>query len=272
MGFADQSIMRSANVFAVMLLVVICCNVALLLFARAATREGELVVRSALGATRGRIVAQLFAEALVLGAVAAVVGLGAAQLVLRHWGVEFMERNLGPLPFWYDIRLSPLAVLYAVLLTVLGAAVAGVVPARRITRDLGARLRQGSSGGGGVRFGGIWTAVIVTQIALTVAFPAVAYVQQRETARIRSFDVGFASHEYLGTYLDMEAGADTAAHRARFASALEGLRRRVEAEPGVAGVTFVDRLPRDYHRERWVELDSPSGGAAPRDALPTTPR
>src|SRR5690606_24951799 len=63
------------QVFAMMLLVLVCGNVALLLFARAATRESEIVVRSALGARRRRIVMQLFAEALVLGGVAAAVGL-----------------------------------------------------------------------------------------------------------------------------------------------------------------------------------------------------
>jgi hypothetical protein len=65
----------AANAFMVMLLVLICGNVALLMFARAATREGEIAVRSALGASRGRIVTQLFAEALVLGGVAALIGL-----------------------------------------------------------------------------------------------------------------------------------------------------------------------------------------------------
>ncbi|MET0397272.1 MAG: ABC transporter permease [Longimicrobiaceae bacterium] len=252
----------SINVFVVMLLVLICSNVALLVFARAASREGELVVRSALGASRGRIVAQLFAEALVLGAVAAAVGLAAAQFALREWGVEFLERNLGPLPFWYDVRLSPAAVLYAGGLTLLGAAIAGVVPARKITRGLGARLKQGSAGGGGVRFGGVWTAVIVTQVAFTVAFPLTLYVQQREAMRIRSQDVGFAAGQYLGVRLDTDA-ADSAAHSARLAPALERLRQRVAAEPGVRGVTFVDHLPRDSHRERWIELDVPAGAADP---------
>ncbi|MQA91374.1 MAG: FtsX-like permease family protein, partial [Gemmatimonas sp.] len=79
----DLVFMFSIYFFAVMLLVLVCSNVALLLFARAATRESELVVRSALGASRSRIVMQLFAEALVLGGGAAAVGLAAAGFALR---------------------------------------------------------------------------------------------------------------------------------------------------------------------------------------------
>ncbi|HEX8452272.1 MAG TPA: ABC transporter permease [Longimicrobium sp.] len=258
----DMALMGSFNVFAVMLLVVICSNVALLLFARAAGRESELVVRSALGATRGRIVAQLVAEALVLGAVAAVVGLALAQLALRDWGVEFLERNLGALPFWFNLNLTPGTVLYACALTLLGAAIAGMVPARKITRGLGSRLKQGTGGGGGVRFGGVWTAVIVTQVALTVAFPAVTFTVQREAARVRSLDPGFASGEYLRVQLDSEVGADTAAQMARFAAAVGTLRQRLEAEPGVAGATFVDAVPLDHHNGRRIELDAPSGPSA----------
>ena len=67
-----------------MLLVLVCGTVALLLFASAATREGQLIVRRALGASRGRVIAQLFVEALVLGVVAATIGLGAAAFALRQ--------------------------------------------------------------------------------------------------------------------------------------------------------------------------------------------
>ncbi|HLL82476.1 MAG TPA: FtsX-like permease family protein, partial [Longimicrobium sp.] len=248
------------NLFALTLLVLICSNVALLLFARAASREGELVVRSALGASRGRIVVQLFAEALVLGAVAAVVGLGAAQFALRRWGVEFLEINLGPLPFWFDVSLTPRALLYAGGLTLLGAAIAGVVPARKITRGLGTSLKAGTAGGGGVRFGGVWTAVIVTQVAFTVAFPVSLFFQQHEGMRIRSHDVGFAAGEYLAMQLNTDA-PDSAAHAARLAPALERLRQRVAAEPGVRGVTFADRLPRDSYSGRRIELDAPAADA-----------
>ena len=160
------------------LLVLICSNVALLLFARAATRESELAVRTALGASRSRIVAQMFAEALVLGGVAAVIGLAAAHLALKNWGLPFLEVNLGRLPFWYDVSLSPATVLFALGLTVLGSAIAGVMPALKVTRRMGSRLKQATAGAGGLQFGGIWTAVIVVQVAVTVAFPAVVYVEQ----------------------------------------------------------------------------------------------
>jgi len=270
----DQAAMLSIPLFAVMLLVLVCGNVALLLFARAATRERELVVRSALGASRRRIVMQLFAEALVLGGVAAAVGLGAAWLALDRWGLDFLEVNLGRVPFWYDPRLSPATALYAIGLTVLAAVIAGVLPALKITRGLGAQLKEGTAGSG-VRFGGVWTAVIVAQVAVTVAFPGAVLLEQRELRRIQSFDAGFAAEEYLGVALEMDAaavapGADAEAARAaegaRYGAALEEVRRRVEAEPGVAGVTFVDRLPRMFHRERIVEIEGEA--AAPARTTP----
>jgi hypothetical protein len=148
-GQDDIGIFASIYFFAVTLLVLICSNVALLLFARAATRESEFTVRTALGASRGRIVAQLFAEALVLGGVAAVIGLAAAHLALNNWGLPFLEANLGRLPFWYDVSLSPATVLFALGLTVLGSGIAGVLPALKVTRGMGSRLKQATVGAGG---------------------------------------------------------------------------------------------------------------------------
>lgn len=263
-GPSDRKLMFAFNLFAIALLVLLCGNVALLLFARAATRESELIVRSALGASRGRIVAQLVAEALVLGGVAAVVGLGAAGIVLERWAPQFIAINLGTVPFWIEPHLSIGTVLYGIGLTVLCAVITGTLPAVRITRGLGARLKEGSAGGGGPRFGGVWTAVIVAQVAVTVAFPAVVFFERSEMNRISTFDVGFRSREYLALKLDADllpapSRADTVAQLVRFGAAYEALRRRVSAEPGVAGVTFVDRLPRDDHREALIELDDAAG-------------
>ena len=269
----DMLAMASITTFPIVLLALICGDVALLLFARAATRENELVVRSALGASRGRIVTQLFAEALVLGGVAAVVGLAAAQFALNRWGRGFLEANIGRLPFWYSFHLSAGTLLYAACLTVIAAVIAGVMPALKITRGLSSRLKQSTAGGGGVRFGGVWTAVIVAQVAMTVAFPAIVAFEQSQARHIQTFPAGFAAEEFVSVRLGTDSAAARAAsgaQQARFAATLEGLRQRVAAEPGVLGVTFVDRIPREYHDHYRVEVDdadvipdrAPVGGPA----------
>jgi predicted permease len=267
----EGGLLALSQVFALMLLVLVCGNVALLLFARAATRESEILVRSALGASRRRIVVQLFAEALVLGGVAAAVGLAAAHVALRQWGLPFLKANIAQLPFWYDLRLSPVTVLYACALTLLGAAIAGGVPGLKVTRGIGSRLRAGTTGGGGLQFGGVWTAVIVAQVAVTVAFPSIVLLEARERQRVRSYDVGFAADEYLAVELGIDAmpGADVdgdtaaaATHRARFATLVETLRQRVAAEPGVLGVTFADRLPRTNYLNHRIALDDSAPVAA----------
>ena len=259
-----KAMMGLTYFFVVALMVIVCSTVALLLFARAATRETEILVRSALGASRRRIVAQLFAEALVLAGVATVVGLAAAQLTLTIWGKPYLEMAWGAqLPFWIDFNLSPTAITYALALAMIGAVVAGVMPARKITRGLGTRLRAGTSGGGGVSFGGVWTAVIVTQVALTVMFPSVVMLVRSESKRVASYDAGFPTQEYLGVTLGVDDGQGEtltpetrAALDTRIRTSLEALRGRLEAEPGVGGVTFIDALPGDAHNARRAEVVS----------------
>ena len=260
----------SSNIPVVLLLLLICANVALLMFARAATRESEIAIRTALGASRGRIIMQLFAEALVLGGVAAVIGLVAANTGIRILlSVVISELAGTRLPFWFTASLSPTTILYALLLTVIGAIIAGVVPGLKVTRGMGARLQQTSAGAGGLQFGGLWTAVIVVQIAVTVAFPAVAWVTRAESTVIRSIVAPFAAEEYLSLRLEMDrseslgAPVDTsrAAAAQRFRAAFLELEARLQAEPDVAGVTYADLLPRMYHPHRLIEMDS--GGAAP---------
>ena len=256
------AVMGLTYLFVVALVVVVCSTVALLLFARAASRETEILVRSALGASRRRIVTQLFVEALVLAGVAAVVGLGAAQLALTRWGEPYLVAAMGRMPFWYDFNLSPMTIANALAFAVVGAVVAGVMPARKITRGLGTHLRAVTAGSG-VSFGGVWTAVIVAQIALTVALPAVVMLMRGENRRIASYDPGFAAEEYLGVTLRVDdalqetSTPDTAAARARAGTSLEALRQRLEGEPGVAGVTFVDVFPGEDHVYRRLEVSLP---------------
>ena len=254
--------MYSIYFFMAVLLILICGNVGLLLFARAATREADLVVRTALGASRGRIVAQMFAEALVLGSVAAIVGVTAADFALRTWGMVFLETNLGRLPFWFDLSLSPRTFAVAIVLTVAGAAIAGIIPALKITRGMGHRLKQTTAGSGGLQFGGVWTVVIVAQVAATVMFPAVVYMEQSLLRGVQDFDPGFASEQYLAVQIERDypvdggsnADAATRERNARLAATLEELRRRVAAQPGVSGVTFTEDLPTTNHPEKIIEM------------------
>lgn len=264
----EFGVLFSVYVFGLLLLVLVCGNVALLLFARAATRESDLIVRSALGANRGRIVAQMFAEALVLGGFAIVIGVVSSHFVLRNWGVEFLEVNLGRLPFWIDPRLSPATVLVAIGLTLFGSAIAGVIPALKVTRGMGSRLKQSTAGAGGLQFGGVWTVVIIAQVAVTVAFPAVVYMVNWQARRIQTFDAGFAAEQYLAVRLERDApliaandDAGREKQRAAFAATIEALRQRVAANPAVAGVTFVDELPRTAHADPLIELAGDSGGS-----------
>lgn len=265
-GGSELFVAWSSYGFFIMLVVLVCGNVALLVFARAATREGELVVRHALGASRRRIIAQLFAEALVLCGLSAAVGLAAAGFGVRLL-VRAIESNLGQrLPFWFHADLSLSTILYAVALTVLGAAVSGVLPGLKVTRGLEARLRQAAAGAGGLTFGGIWTLVIVAQIAVTLGFPIVAFNVRRDAVNTLTMTADFPAAEFLSARIALDRelllGSDTssagfAAHRQTIVRELE---RRLLGEPDVVGVTLADRLPRMDHPPRRIEVDA--GGAA----------
>jgi hypothetical protein len=126
--------LRLGQLLVTMLLVVIGTNVAILVYARTATRAGEIAVRSALGASRFRIVTQLFAEALVLSLSAAAVGIVVARLVLHKigsflTGIESLQR-----PFWWRYEISAGTVLYVAGLAVLAAIIVGILPALQATR------------------------------------------------------------------------------------------------------------------------------------------
>jgi predicted permease len=271
LSWVEKAILMSLNVPMLMLLVLICGNVALLMFARAATRETELAVRTALGASRGRIIMQLFAEALVLGSIATAIGLMAAtrglQWVMRIIEIDMLEGK--GLPFWIQPELSPITILYAIGLTVLGAVIAGVVPALKVTRGMGTSLQRASAGSGGMKFGGIWTAVIVSQIAVTVAFPFIALSARKDSAQVKALSAGFPAGEYLALRVEMDrepppgTSRDTsrAAFLARYRATVDEVERRLESEPTVAGVTFAEHLPMSYHQWRMIELDE--GGGAP---------
>ena len=274
-GSAAAGMVTLTAVFLVALMGVLCANVALLLFARAAAREGELAVRSALGASRGRIVFQLFAEALVLAGASIALGLAGAQAGLR-WAVGVLDalmRAQGrPLPSWIDGDLSPSTIGYAVALALTGAAVAGVLPGLGVTgRRARTHLQRLAGRGSGVRMGRVWTVIIVAQVALTVTLVPVAVALGRQTLELKGADLGLPAGDYLSVRLEMEGDegyADPDDPRwsgglARYRAGIRALERRVAAEPGVAGVTFAQRLPGSPHPRPAVEVEGAGGLALP---------
>jgi putative ABC transport system permease protein len=259
----------SINLLLVMLLFLVCSNIALLVFARAATREGEIAMRTALGAGWRRIVMQLVAESLILAAVSAAIGLLAAELVLR-WNFGFPK-------FGFADRsgLTAETVLYACALAAVAATILGVIPGLKVTRGLAGRLRQVGAGGGGFRFGGLWTVVVIGQIAFTMAFPW-SLIEARQTVEAADAlvrDAGIPVHQYLMFQLQMDNDGETglrdipgdsiraAAYLARFEAEYQELERRLEAEPRVESVTFADVLPTRAPWVRRIALDQGDGTA-----------
>lgn len=261
------------NLLSVLLVLLVCGTVALLMFARAATREREMLVRTALGAGRGRIMGQLFVEALVLAMVAAVVAVACAQVTWHSLFAMVMENVFGNrIPFWLHSSLSPRTLVYAALLTLMAAALAGVLPGLKVTRGLGTRLKQSGPGGGGLRFGGIWTVLIVMQVAVMAIVPTPVIAIHGDMAKwARAANTGLLPEQYLAATIAMDRdtapGATGAAFSARFTAATQELERRLEAEPGVAGVTVASVLPLMPHPFRQVDIDEEA--AAPADRRST---
>jgi predicted permease len=262
MGRLIRNVLYVVNGIFLMLLGVVCANVATLVFARTATRGWEITVRTALGASRGRIISQLFIEALVLASVAAVVGLILARVSLR-FGLDMLAGSEG-LPYWINDSLSWRTVLYTALLTLIGAAIVGILPALRVTKiNVQDALRNESAARSGLRFGGLWTTVIVVQVAITVAFLPLAAGGVFESNRFRQRAEGIGAEKYLiaGVAMDRENYAiDSATFTARVRASFEELERRLSTEPGVERVTFSDRLPVEDQFKYQIEVDTLTGG------------
>lgn len=251
-----------------LVLIVACANVATLVFARTVTREGEIAVRTALGATRRRIVLQLFTEALVLVSGATLLGILVARFALGRISRLFFVIQQSPQPpFWWNDSLSPTTVVYAMVLAVVGAVMIGVVPALKATGGaLQPRLGQLSAGGGGgIRFGGMWTVVIVFQVALSVAFLPLAVSRAGSTICAGSLEscgltaaeggagVDFAAEEYITAQLgrDPVVPPRTPEERAEFLEVsrrrFEEVRDRIAGDPDVLGVALASGLSAMNH-------------------------
>jgi predicted permease len=251
------------NLPALLVLSIACLSVGTLIYARTATREGEIAVRSALGASRTRIMSQLFAEALVLAAVAAPVGLIAADRALA-WGIESASSAEGGAPFWMTPGLRLSTILYAAGLAAVSAGMISVLPALKVTRArVQPHLANLGSGGATLRFGRVWTGAMLAQIALTAIGIPVALESVSQTMRKVEARGAFPSQEYLAARIDAvrpfeeENAPGLQERRTRTFKAFAA---RLAQEPGVVAVSYSDR-PAGTGAARFTEAEPSPGGA-----------
>jgi predicted permease len=260
--------MELMNLPFILFLVVVCANVATLVYARTASRSGEIAVRSALGASRRRLVLQLIGEALVLTSVATALGLGAAAFGMRRVMALFWEIQQTTPPFWFDPSLSWLTVGYACVLAVFAAVIIGGIPALKATgKSLRAQFVQSGAGGAGLRFGKVSTGVIVLQVALCVAFLPFAVQQGRTlipTAEKKA--ARFPAGEFLTGVVARQAVAadtkqDSVTTAQTFGARLSQVKARLMTEPGVTAVTFASRLPGFNHEVEDLQIENDTAKA-----------
>ena len=237
---AIQWLLRAAQLFVGALTVVVAINLAILVYARTVTRLGEMAVRSALGASRRRILAQLFMESLVLTGVGAAAGLGLARYALGV--IKALNDADGGLPYWINFDLSLGAYLFALGLAVMAAFIMGVLPGLKATRaGLSAHLHE-LHGRSGTRLGATWTTLIVAQVAVAVAvLPAAVFVASR-VIRMELAGAGFPVESIVAGYVGLSPDAPFL-DRERLAAQQRELLSKLAAEPGVTRVAFSSGMP-----------------------------
>lgn len=247
------------QLLALLVLLVACVNISMLLLVRTTARARELSIRAAIGASRMRIVAQLFVEAFLLALVAAGGGLLIADVAAGR--LQFITEQLPP---WMDLGVTWKTALGALLLAAFSAAVVGVLPAWKVTgRSIQRAIQHASAGRTGVRFGGLPSALIVADVALAVVVTGLGLVfSDVVTPRPVEGTRTVAAEEILTAEFraPLVRGADASvAERNAMNQRRTALLTRLRAEPGVRGAVIADAFPgMNSDRGGWEVAGQPA--------------
>ena len=238
-----------------LVLLVACANVANLLLARAAARARDTAIRSALGASRRRLVGQQLAESVLLAAAAAVAGLAIASAGLRF----FATASAAILDaFWVDISLDPVVVAFATALGLFAAVTAGLVPALRASSaGAGALLQSQGARVAGPRIGRLGRGLVVAQLTMACGLLVVTTTLVSAAGAMRLVDIPFDEDAVLTA--DLSVLSEVLADPDTRARLITSLRDRLAAEPELGTAALVSVLPgRGAGQWSFAVTDDPS--------------
>ena len=222
----------------VVVLLIACANVANLLLAKASSRQGEIAVRVALGATTGRIIRQLLTESLLL----ATAG-GAAGVILGSFAVRPLVTFAGiQVGGGIEIGIDPRVLLFALATTFATGLLFGVFPALSVARpDLNQQLKEGVRGSTTGSRGRLQSLLIVSETVLTVILLVSAGLLLRSFVKAMNSNPGFNRENVLTFDLTQPGSkAPTTGHRVRF---VHEILQHIEQIPGVASAGMASSTP-----------------------------
>lgn len=251
-----------------LVLLIACVNVATLYVDRASAREREIAVRSALGAGRGRIAAQLLTESLVIASLGAAGGLALAAA-----GVRILVAMLPPgTPRAADIRVDGHVLAFTAVLALLSGLAFGMLPALRASRlDVQSSLRNDGRTGTSARRVHESRMLAIAQIALAVIIVSAAGLLLKSFWRLRQVDLGFNATRVLAAEIPLPSfDHDTSARGPAF---YEGVLDRVRTLPGVSVAAAATSIPFEataYPAAMEVEAHPTPPGGVPAEPIRTT--
>jgi predicted permease len=231
----------------VAVLLIACTNLSNLLLARAASRRKEIAVRSALGASRARLIRQMLTESLLLSCCGALLG-----LVLAYIGIRSLTAMQGvSIPLLHTVRIDVAALLFTAVATACSALLFGVVPALQTSGGNESESLKDAGRGPGEGRHTTWTrrALVIAQVSLACILLVGSALLMRSFLRVIDIDLGFRSESAAAWRIDTSSKYSTAAQQAAY---YDRLVRAVEAVPGVESGGITDCLPLSRDRSWGV--------------------
>lgn len=239
-----------------LILLIVCVNLSNLLLVRAAARGKEFAMRSALGATRARLLRQLLTESLILAAAGGALGLAIAYaglLYLSHQGSI-------ALPLLSMVRLDGAAQVWTLLIAVAAAVLFGLAPGLRVSSgNLQEALKESGHGlSEGRKHDRMRAALVITEVALACVLLVGAGLLLRSFLRVLDVDLGFEPSHAAAISVDYDDGGSAAKRAAIWQNVIQ----RVAMIPGVEAAGISDNLPMSRNRSWGIAAK----GAAPPKA------